>query len=355
MEEIYSQIFEPEHKKKTPLFVYILLFVITFITCTVAGTIWARKDFALLSNWQYGIEYAILIMTFLSVHEFGHYFAARYHKVDASLPFFIPFPFTFTLNFGTFGAVIKTRTPIPNKKALFDIGVSGPIGGFIVSVIFLLVGFLTLPPIEYIYSIHPNFPYDIGNSINDCNLFYGKTIMYWFFTKVFANTSGFIPPMNEIYHYPLLNVGWFGLFVTMLNMLPMGQLDGGHVTYAMFGRRIHGKIANIMFWVLFVIGLGSLLGAAHDIIKSYSGEYYVNLIGSVVYSPLDWIDKNFSFALRGWSGWFLWALIARYLIKLKHPPLWDETPLDKKRKAIGWVALVILLLSFTYTGIYILE
>jgi membrane-associated protease RseP (regulator of RpoE activity) len=355
MGEIYSQIFEPENKKKTPLIVFILLFVLTFITCMIAGTQWAYKDFTEINNWHYGIQYAVLILTFLSVHEFGHYFAARLHKVDASLPFYIPFPFTFTLNFGTFGAVIKTRTPIPDKKALFDIGVAGPLGGFIVSIIFLIVGFLTLPSIDYIYSLHPEYVLKFGGKIPDYGLHFGNTIVYWLFTHIFANVNGYIPPMNEIYHYPLLNVGWFGLFVTTLNMLPMGQLDGGHVTYSMFGSRIHEKIAKIMFWFLLIMGLGSLLGAAHDIIKSYSSEYYVYLIGKVVYPPLDWIDTNFPLALRGWSGWFLWALIARFVIKLKHPPLMDDTPLDNKRMVIGWIAIVILLLSFSYTGIYILE
>lgn len=223
----------PPKKKKNRYWLHITLFIATFITCMIAGAQWQMKDASDINNWHYGITYAILLLTFLSAHEFGHYFASRIHKVDATLPFYIPVPFPEVL-FGTFGAVIKTRSPMNSKKALFDIGVAGPIAGFIVCIIFLIIGFSSLPPQEYIYTIHPNYLAH-GGLIPLTGLHFGDNLLYMMFERIFSNPSVWIPPMNEMYHYPFLCVGWFGLFVTSLNLLPIGQLDGGHVIFTMFG------------------------------------------------------------------------------------------------------------------------
>ena len=333
----------------------LLLFGLSFITCMIAGTQWAYKDFTEVLNWHYGITYAILILSFLSAHEFGHYFAAKYHKVDATLPYYLPFPFTFTLNFGTFGAVIKTRTPIPNKTALFDIGVAGPLAGFFVAVSFLAYGLINLPGIDYIYLLHPEYITQFGGHIPTFGLHFGDTLVYSAMVSLFANPNGFLPPMNEIYHYPFLNVGWFGLFVTTLNMLPMGQLDGGHITYAMFGEKTHSKIAKFTFQFLLFVGILSLVGAFHDFLTLIP-------VGDDMYSfrqtflpAVDSIYKIYPPIFRGWSGWLVWAMIAKFFVKLKHPPILSTESLDVKRKILGWLALIILLLSFSFTGIFILE
>jgi len=348
----YYYLVEEKSKKKFP-FLHLILFLLTFVTCLIAGTQWAYKDFTEVMNWHYGITYAVLILTFLSAHEFGHYFAAKYHGVEASLPYYIPFPFTFTINFGTFGAVIKTYTPIPTKKALFDIGVAGPIAGFVVALSFLIYGFLTLPGIEFIYKIHPEYITEFGGNIPDFGLYFGNTLLYAFLANIFSSPDNFIPPMNEIYHYPFLNVGWFGLFVTTLNMLPMGQLDGGHITYAMFGERKHYQIAKFTYRLLILIGLLSFIGATYDflsLIPIDSDYYYLKLL---LFPTIKEIYNIYPPLFRGWSGWLVWALISKYFIKLKHPPIFSNDELDKNRKILGWFALSILLLSFSYTGIYI--
>jgi len=340
---------------KNSIFINIGLFVVTFITCSIAGTQWANVDFTEILNWHFGFTYAILILTFLSAHEFGHYFAAKYHGVDATLPYYIPFPIPIAANFGTFGAVIKTRSPIPSSKALFDIGAAGPIAGFIVSLIFLIYGFMTLPSIDYLYSIHPEYITLYGGEIPNKSLFFGDTILFWILAKIFANSNGFLPPMNEIYHYPFLNVGWFGLFVTTLNMLPIGQLDGGHIVYAMFGRSKHAKIARTFWGILMILGLFSLLGVLYETLKVDNPNKIIIWFQDLLLPSLSFVDSHFPFIFQSWFGWLVWALVTRFFVKLDHPPVLHECDIGAVRKTIGWITIIILFLSFSYNGIYFVE
>lgn len=340
--------------KRSPVVLHIGLFLFTFLTCMVAGAQWAFKDFTDVLNWHYGIEYAILILTFLSAHEFGHYFAARYHKVDASLPYYIPFPIPMAINFGTFGAVIKTRTPIPSRKALFDIGAAGPIAGFIVALGFLIYGFATLPPIDFLYNIHPEYLVLYGGEIPKTSLHFGDTILYWLLANVFANPDGFLPPMNEIYHYPFLNVGWFGLFVTSLNMIPIGQLDGGHITYAMFGEK-HARIARAAWAVLLSLGVLALISLLNDFLKVDNPNRIILILQDLLLPALGWVEQNFPIVLKSWFGWLIWAGITKFFIKFDHPPVWDNSDIGTGRKILGWLTIAILILSFSFNGIYIIE
>jgi len=293
-------------------------------------------------------------MLFLSVHEFGHYFASRIHKVDASLPYYIPFYIPFFINFGTFGAVIKTRTPIPSRKALFDIGASGPIAGFIVSIIFLIIGFSNLPPIDYIYSFHKEYLALNNGNIPNTGRNFGDTVIYWLMAKLFAGSNDFIPPMNEIYHYPFLCVGWFGLFVTSLHLLPIGQLDGGHITYAMFGSK-HGKIARFFWWLMIALGIISIIGVAFQYLNQDFSNPFMLIIQAIFLPALNWIHIHFPKIYTSWSGWLLWAIITKLIVKLDHPPVADFTEIGAIRKFIGWISIIILILSFSYNGMYIIE
>ena len=295
------------------------LFAITFFTLTVAGVQWLNRDPFDLNNFALGIPYSLSILLILASHEFGHYFAARFHRVDATLPYFIPFPnLPGVVNFGTLGAVIKTKSPISSKAAMFDIGVGGPIAGFCVTLIVLAYGFLTLPGKEFILSIHPEY-FSQPQPEGGVSLTFGNSILYQILSFVFTNpTSQFVPPMTEMYHYPFLCAGWFGLFVTAMNLIPVGQLDGGHLAYTMFGQQ-HKVIARSAFAIILFIGLLGLL-------------------------PL--FNRSFTF---GWTGWLFWALILFFIIKLDHPPVLDETPLDEFRKKVGWMTFGILALSFIPT------
>lgn len=347
--------YEPVQAKRAPqrIWLHVLLFAFTFLTCTIAGVQWAFKDFSDAMNWHYGLTYAVLILGFLSAHEFGHYFAARYHKVDATLPYYIPFPLPIFINFGTFGAVIKTRTPIRSRNALLDIGAAGPIAGFIVCVGYLIYGFATLPPIDFLYQIHPEYITKYGGAIPATSLHFGDTLLYHVLAMLFANPNGFLPPMNEVYHYPFLNVGWFGLFVTSLNLLPIGQLDGGHIVYAMFGGK-HARIARRAWRVLLVFGLFSLFAVAYDLLQfEYPNSIYIFLQDSLL--PLLSFIKTKPFIYNMWTGWLVWAIITRFVIKLDHVPVPDTEPLSTGRKIVGWLCFAILILSFSYNGIYVIE
>jgi membrane-associated protease RseP (regulator of RpoE activity) len=304
------------------------LFVLTFFTTTVAGVLWLNRDPFELSNFHLGIPYSAAILFILASHEFGHYFASRYHKVDATL-------LQLFLNFGTFGAVIRTKTIVPSKKGMFDIGIAGPIAGFIASLLVLIYGFLHLPSTEFILAIHPDYNFAINASAgaHGMPLTFGNTLLYSGLKDILTNPSlQFVPPMSEMYHYPFLCAGWFGLFVTALNLIPMGQFDGGHVIYAMFGE-LHRKIARISFYVLLACSVPSL---SDTLLRMLFELVYKRDVGQIV-----------PFAQYSWSAWFFWAMIARYIVKLDHPPVSDETPLDSRRMAIGWFCIVIFILSFS--------
>ncbi len=339
-------------RKKSPLWVHIVLFVLTFITCTIAGTQWAMKNYLDLSNWHYGLTYAVLILTFLLSHEFGHYIASKIHRVDASLPYFIPVPFPEIMLFGTFGAVIVTRSPITNRKALFDIGVAGPLAGFVVSFLFLAYGLATLPPKEFIYTIHPEYVINFGGEVPATGLHFGDTLLYSLLSKVFANPNGWLPPMNEIYHYPFLSVGWFGLFVTTLNLLPFGQLDGGHIVYSMFGR-YQRVIAKVTWWTMFILGLGSIFGGLHSLLTNVDipNAFYIWMQETIL-PFLDWLHKLIPWYFDVWGGWLFWAVFVRVFIKLPHPYIPEIESIGSFRLLLGWVAIIIFFLSFSLEGIY---
>src|SRR5205085_453169 len=145
-----------------------------------------------LAQWQLGLPFGILIMLFLSAHEFGHYFAARRHGVDATLPYYIPMPpLILGSIFGTMGAVIRTRSPIPNRKALFDIGVAGPLAGFVVALAYLIIGMVTMPGIDSLYAIHPE--YRALGSIPDIGMHFGGFMLYDLLKILFVSPGHFFP------------------------------------------------------------------------------------------------------------------------------------------------------------------
>ena len=310
---------------------HITLFLLTVLSTITAGVSWrGGVDTFDIANLGIGVEYSFLILLFLSAHEFGHFIAARLHDVDATLPFYIPFPGAAVgmINFGTFGAVIKTRSKVPSNKAMFDIGVAGPIAGFIVCIGILAIGFARLPGIEYLQAIHPGYPH-IQLHPGEFEMGFGRTLLYSLLERIFANPNGYLPPMTEIYHYPMLCVGWFGLFVTSLNLLPVGQLDGGHLTYTLFGKRSHNVLGKITAAFLFLIALP-------DAIVQYTE--------GTGYQLPEWAHH---ITINGGSTWLAWALITTLVIRFRHPETGDESPLDTRRKIIGYLTLAILALSFT--------
>jgi membrane-associated protease RseP (regulator of RpoE activity) len=246
---------------------HIVLFVLTILSTYFVG----------------GALYSIAIMSILLAHEMGHYCMSRRYGIPSTLPFFIPFPFS---PFGTFGAIIKMRGVVINKKALFDVGAAGPLSGFIVAVPCVLIGM----KMSTVGAATPNAEY---LRLGDPLLF---KILEWLIIKPL--------PGQEVFLHPIGYAGWVGLFVTALNLLPVGQLDGGHIIYSVFGEKSR--------WA-YGLSIAALVAL------------------TVLYNP----------------GWL--ALIVLLLIfGMRHPrPFDEETPLDRKRKIIAGVVLLVFILSFT--------
>ena len=248
------------------------LFVVTFITTTLAGAEWTHGKSVFMPDFSWadfvsGMPYSIPFLLILTAHEFGHYFTAIYYKVDTTLPYYIPIPF-FPFSLGTMGALIRLKGRINSKKLHFDIGIAGPLAGFVVALGVLWYGFAHLPPPEYIFQFHPEYAeyglayekivyepeYLLKNAGADVTL--GKNLLFYFF-ETFVGEPSRIPNAHEIIHYPFLFAGFLSLVFTSINLLPIGQLDGGHVIYGLLGFKGHRVVASIAF-ILFLLyaGLG---------------------------------------------------------------------------------------------------
>lgn len=322
------------------LAVHILLFLATVVTTMFAGMLWLNiTDVARIGS---GLPYSFALLFILTCHEFGHFFAARRHGVLTTLPYYIPLPPVITLlTFGTMGAVIRTKSPIPSRKALFDIGVAGPIAGFIASIIILAVGFMTLPGPEFLLSIHPEYNFGIDQMTPadpEGTLTFGSTLLYSLFEQIFAKPGAYVPPMTEMYHYPMLMAGWFGLLVTSYNMLPAGQLDGGHIIFAMFGKK-HRIIARATVAVLIAAGLIGMLPELLVLLKQTD-------MAMGIFAEIPRFQAFFS------PAWLIWAIFILVLVRVDHPPVQEEDVLDGNRMLLGWVSIVMLFFCITPAPIY---
>lgn len=293
----------------TPVF----MFLLTILTTMFTGSLLLGFDpLASFENLTKGSMYSFALLTILLCHEMGHYIAARIYKVKVTLPYFIPF-FLPTFQFGTMGAFIKIKAPIPDRKALFDIGIAGPLAGFVVSLVFVMIGLNSLQDKagmnSFISTIHP---LDQPGGIQ---LVLGRTILFDLLVNIFGKSY---LPMSEIYHFPFIFAGWFGLLVTSINLMPIGQLDGGHITYSMFGDQAQ-KIAIAAFALIIVLNF-------------YLISYYNSFI------------------------WILWTLLILVFIRLKHPPTLRPGPaLDLPRRILGWFSYLIFLVCFSPLPLYIAE
>jgi membrane-associated protease RseP (regulator of RpoE activity) len=267
------------------------LFVLTMFTTLWAGAyqaysgtirgpvnfLWEHPDML----WN-GIPFAATLLFILVTHEFGHFILSKIHRVPASLPLFIPGPPHFI---GTFGAIIRMRGPIMNRRALFDIGVAGPLAGFVVAIVALIIG-LSLSTIV--------------DRAATYGLQLGEPLLLKFMAWVIL---GSLPPQADVLLHPVAFAAWFGLFVTSLNLIPIGQLDGGHVAYALWGTR-QRTVAFAVLPLLIVLGF------------------------------------------VGWPGWFVWAFMAG-IWGLGHPPVVDpQAPLGRGRIVVGWIALAVFVVTF---------
>ena len=358
----------------------ILLFVLTFITTTLAGSEWVTNRIPFYSpdySWAdflTGMHYSIPFLFILTVHEFGHFFTAKYHKVEVTLPNYIPgwLGFLGTVSFGTFGALIRIVGPIRSRKQFFDIGIAGPIAGFVVALCVLFYGFTNLPEPEYIFEIHPEYEqygldyadhvYDNGEEMMGISL--GNNLLFSWFEENIADPER-LPNHREIIHYPYLFAGFLALFFTALNLIPIGQLDGGHVIYGLFGAKNHQIIAFTLYMIFtFVAGLG-LITAGIDLgdfalySAMYVGFLYFSFKGlgfqqsttlmiAVGMFVAQYLTTYIFPSVTGFSGYLLFVFLLGRLIGVKHPVAPDDRPLSTGRKVLGWICLIIFIICFSF-------
>ena len=276
-----------EEKVRSP-WLNIVLFGLTLMTTTWAGAahqgvnLWSQPE-----KFEVGLPYALALMLILGAHELGHYFAARAHSMRVTLPYFIPVPFAL----GTFGAFIQLKTPAENRRALFDVGITGPLAGLVFAIPALLIGLQssTIVPGSDSVSMMQG-----GASI-------GSSVLFALIAKLSLGTA--VAAGHQVILHPLAFAGWLGLLVTALNLLPIGQLDGGHIAHALFGRKNSKTIGMVALFSLFLLGL------------------FV------------------------WSGLLTWAIIVFFIAGTKSAsPLNDVSKLDPNRVAIGAFAFILLFL-----------
>lgn len=357
-----------------------LLFVITMITTTLAGTELTLNKYLVVgmtwSDFLVGFSFSIPFLTILTVHEFGHYLTARYHKIKVSLPYYIPFWTGFILgpSIGTMGAFIRIREHIGSKLKYFDVGISGPIAGFVIAVGILFYGCMHLPSEEYIYRIHPEYQdyATIDEAIaatEGVTIRLGGNLLFNFFKEFVADPDIF-PHESELMHYPWLLAGYLALFVTALNLLPIGQLDGGHVLFGLFGTKRHAIVSRILFaaftfyaclgWVtvhdlsdfsnesmlLFLFSIVAFVVVVYLTAFSMFSERKDRLLYAVVMLASQFI-LNMITGWEGYQGWLVFSILLGRFMGVDHPPAIDNRELGIGRKILGWIALFIFIICFS--------
>lgn len=358
------------------------LFLITLLFTTFAGAEWMTGK--MLFNLSFdqilgGLAYSVPFLAILTVHEFGHYFIAKYHKLKVTLPFYIPFWFMGLLPaIGTMGAFIKIKSFLRSRKQVFDVGVSGPLAGFLIILPVLWFGFTHLPPAEYVFSIHPeyeeyglDYPKHVYENA-EINMAMGTNLLMELGKTYLVEDPSLYPVPQEAMHYPWLFAGFLACFFTALNLLPVGQLDGGHVLYGMVGRKYH-KPLSMGFFILmiFVGGLGTFSGRDpwEDLLfyapfyvgvlylifeRNFEDKFTALLVGMGIFT-LQFALKTYFPSLEGFRVWLVFGGVVGRFLGVYHPPAIEDEPLSWKRKVLGWVALIVLILCFTPAPLEVYE
>lgn len=378
------------------------LFIATLITTTMAGAEWMFGNvFSFVSTFIHflaekmsgnqipdtgkpmgwseffmGFQFSVPFLTILTVHEFGHYFTAKKHQVKVTLPYYIPLWFGISQSIGTMGAFIRITSVVKSRLKFFDIGIAGPLAGFVVALAVLTYGFTHLPPADYIFSIHPEYArYGLSypqfvyeNSAG--NIVLGDNILFWFFKNFVADPAR-LPHAYEIIHYPLLFAGYLALFFTSLNLIPIGQLDGGHILYGMIGKKKFDVVAPALY-IVFVFYAGLGMFKAEEFAISSDSVFYEHLLSLFIYIYflyicLRRISENASNALmvslmivvgqfglsflrpewEGYSGFLPFIFILGRFLGIRHPETEENQPIGTARMVLGIIALIIFIISFS--------
>ncbi len=371
------------------LLIQLLLFVLTLISTSLAGAEWMfgrpfDLPFYQIENplgwehfWQ-GFQFSIPFLGILTIHEFGHYFAAKFHKVKVTLPYYIPLWIGIGQTIGTLGAFIRIKEFIRSREKYFDIGVAGPLAGFVAAIGVLWYGFAHLPTLDYVFKIHPEYQkFGMGFARvvyaknQSGNILLGDNLLFTFFKMYVADPTR-LPPPQEIMHYPLILAGYLALFFTSLNLIPIGQLDGGHILYGLVGNRKYRIISPILFFIFITYaGLGTYKAEEFAIANenlfweqlASLGIYIIFL--QLCFSRIDeensltkWMLALLTVTIQlgislldstidGYSGFLVFGFLIGRVLGVYHPPTDDLTPLSPSRKVVGWLALIIFVLCFS--------
>jgi membrane-associated protease RseP (regulator of RpoE activity) len=316
----------PEPKKSNPV-VNLVLFIATLISVILVGSFFSVREplpadplAAVIVVIRAGLPFAASMLAILGAHEFGHYLAGRSHGVHVTLPYFIPMPFS---PFGTMGAFINMKEHPKNRRQLLDIGIAGPLSGLVVAIPILLLG-LSLSPLDTIPQVMPPGSMMEGNSLLyllakyvvfgellPAPVTYGDVhpLLYW--VRYIFTGAPFPYGGLDVQLHPVAFAGWAGILITGLNLIPAGQLDGGHMLYVLFGRQTAQRV--LPFILVALVGLGFV-----------------------------------------WSGWWLWAMIIFLLGRAYAEPLDQITPLDSRRRGMAILALILFVLTFTPVPLLVL-
>jgi membrane-associated protease RseP (regulator of RpoE activity) len=313
----------PPPPRRARLWLHILLLVLTLFTTLVVG---ARLEYNFLhnlpsfslqddtlpmfplswilrspSNILLGLPFAGALMAILLSHEMGHYVYCMRYGVNATLPYFIPAP---TL-IGTLGAFIRIKSPIRSRDALFDIGIAGPIAGFVVATLVL------------IWSLWLSKPMPVNAAVSDVQ--FGMPLIFhvvYGAVGFFRGPGTWQVPLSRVYLHPTGVAAWVGMFATALNLLPGGQLDGGHIVYAVWPRA-HRHVGNLVIGILLPLGFVA------------------------IFREKGWIDPSWA----GWAGWLVWVIFIG-VSGLRHPIVPQYPGVDRRRRWLALVALAMFILTF---------
>jgi len=331
-QQVIQVVASPSKQRPSNPYINLIFFLLTLISMLIAGVLYGYEGpepqglgglaGLLLGNLSIGIPFAASLLAILLAHEFGHYLAARYHKTAVTLPYFLPFPLS---PFGTLGAFIQLKEPPRNKRVLFDIGIAGPLAGLVVAIPILLLG-LSLSEVNQLpIFLRPGEAYSLeGNSILYLlakYLVHGlllpapvtfaglSPLGYWL--SFFFTGQPFPLGATDVILHPIAWAGWAGLLVTALNLIPAGQLDGGHVLYSLLGR-------SVRLVLPFVLAGLAVLGFF-------------------------------------WSGWWLWVFLILLMGGSHAQPLDQITKLDRRRMALAIFGIILFILVFTPIPLQIIQ
>lgn len=384
-------------KKHKTLLIQLVLFLVTVIVTTFAGMEWVTGKTVIVEGFDWEllkkgfIWYAFPFLAFLTVHEFGHYFVAKWRKVKVTLPYYIPMWIP-GISFGTMGALIRIKEVIKTKVNYFDIGIAGPLAGFVVAFGFLVYGYSHLPEKDFVFDIHPEYEQygenyadyayqpvygedafgqiDSTQVIEVSSFKLGDSILSKWVKDTFADEK-LLPHPNELAHYPFILAGFLGLFFTALNLMPIGQLDGGHILFSLIGEENFNKVSPILFTgFVFFAGLGFY--KVNELQELFYKEGFSALLNFVIYVFAVYVcfsrvtksvQTNWIIALsvvllqfcvsylfpdvEGYSGFLAFSVLIGRFLGIYHPPVIDKKPLNTTRVVLGWISLLIFVLCLS--------